>query len=42
VKVFEGNDQFVTKHRGGLCYPILQDEHIQWLVQSMVQIKTTP
>jgi hypothetical protein len=30
--VFEEKGQIVPKHRGGLCYPNLQDEHIQWLV----------
>lgn len=32
VKVFEENGQLVPKSRSGVCYPILQDEHIQRLV----------
>jgi hypothetical protein len=33
VKAFEENGQITSKHRGGVQYPILQDEHIQWLVE---------
>ena len=25
----------MSKHRGGVCYPLLQDEHIQWLVDRL-------
>ena len=25
----------MPKHRGGVCYPILQDDHIQWLVKRL-------
>ena len=35
AKAFEENDQLVPKHRGGVCYPILQDEHIQWSVERL-------
>jgi len=31
----EDNGQMVSKRRGGIRYPILQDEHIQWLVQRL-------
>ena len=27
--------QLMPKHRGGVCYPILQDDHIQWLVKRL-------
>ena len=35
AKTFEANGQLVPKHRGGVCYPSLQDEHIQWLVERL-------
>ena len=28
AKAFEENGQLVPKHKGGVRYPILQDEHI--------------
>jgi hypothetical protein len=28
ARVFEENGQLVPKHKGGVCYPILQDKHI--------------
>jgi hypothetical protein len=27
--------QEMPKHLGNVCYPILQDEHIQWLVERL-------
>ena len=32
---FEENGQLVSKHRSGVHYPILQDVHIQWLVERL-------
>jgi hypothetical protein len=32
---FGKNGQLVSKHKGGVRYPILKDEHIQWLVQRL-------
>ena len=33
TKLFEENGQMGPKHIGNVCYPILQDEHIQWLLE---------
>lgn len=35
TKAFEGNGQSMPKHIGDVHYPILQDEHIQWLVDRL-------
>jgi len=32
---FEENTDLVPKRRGGIRYPILQDEHIQWFIQRL-------
>ena len=33
TKDFEENGQLAPKHKGGVCYPILEEEQIQWLVE---------
>ena len=35
ARAFEENGQLVPKHRCGVHYPILQYEHIQWLVERL-------
>ena len=35
AKAFEENGQLVSKHRGSVRYPTLQDEYIQWLVERL-------
>ena len=35
ARAFEDNGQLVSKHRGGVRYPILQVEHIQGLVERL-------
>ncbi len=35
AQAFEENSQLLPKDRGGVHYPILQDEHIQWLVERL-------
>ena len=35
AKAFEENGQLVPKHRGDVRYPIVQDEHIQWLIKRL-------
>ena len=33
ARAFKEIGQLVLNHRGSIRYPILQDEHIQWLVE---------
>ena len=33
ARAFKEIGQLVPNHRGNIHYPILQDEHIQWLVE---------
>ena len=35
ARAFEENSQVVPKHEGGVRYPILRDEHIQWLIKRL-------
>ena len=35
-RAFEESGQtLVPKSKGGICYPVLQDEHIQWLLEKL-------
>ena len=47
ARAFEENGQLLPKHIGGVCYQVLQHEHIQWLVKRLdankdVIIETDP
>ena len=35
TKVFKEHNQLVPKNKGGVRYPILQDGHIQWLLEKL-------